>query len=264
MVNGFKLIGINTVILASRYLEDAVLEEHEPIRHFGRSITRPIIKKFLSSKVQRNLEILKIIFQKLERVDDFSIDFLEKGSLAKYKDITLFSDRFGYLTAHFPILGALEIKQYLDRSEMIFENLQNIEGIYSNDLLYFEASSAADLRGIFSYIDELGEFSPKVIVSLLQKTGMEFLSGDNGKKILSPMNIYPLLWRMVGRSISPLARQRIRFVSCEHVFTNIYSALLRVALSFCLKKSRGLAVTKFGHMSPECTEKAQSHLARLV
>jgi glycosyltransferase involved in cell wall biosynthesis len=118
-------------------------------------------------------------------------------------------------------------KSYQDISHILCQDLLKVQWITKNDWIYFESASPAALKSILLYIEAKGELSPKVIVNLIEKTGVCYLEDENRIKKLISVNANPLLWRKTGESISAAIVDRIQFVTIEPIFARLYSELLQ-------------------------------------
>lgn len=120
-----------------------------------------------------------------------------------------------------PLCGHL-ISFYFVKDETR-KDLSRLEGIRSDDLLYFEASSPASLAGCVEWYRSLPLQRPKLIVSLIEQTGL--IAADlNDLTKLHPINKNPEHWRYVGLTIGN--DFGIRFVTIEDTYAAVYTELL--------------------------------------
>ncbi|BCA65850.1 glycosyltransferase [Fluviibacter phosphoraccumulans] len=103
------------------------------------------------------------------------------------------------------------------------QDLDRLQGIRDDDLLYFEASSPASLAGCVEWYRSLRSQRPKMIVSLIEQTGLVVASSNDNTE-LSLINKNPELWRYVGLSISH--DLGITFITVEDAYADIYTKLL--------------------------------------
>ena len=128
-------------------------------------------------------------------------------------------------TSNDPVDGVS--KSYQDISNILCQDLLKVQWITKDDWLYCETASPAALKSILLYLESKGESAPKVIVNLIEKTGVCYLQGKDGLKSLIPVNGNPMLWRQTGKSIPAEILDRIRFVTIEPIFAQLYSELLQ-------------------------------------
>jgi glycosyltransferase involved in cell wall biosynthesis len=149
----------------------------------------------------------------------------EKNVLETFQAFKIFTVSSYAYTSSDPIHG-VEIS-YQDISTILCQDLLKVQWITKDDWLYFETASPAALKSILLYIQARGESAPKVVVNLIEKTGVCYIQGEDGLKSLLPVNGNPMLWRYTGMSIPAEIHDRIGFVTIEPIFAKLYSELLQ-------------------------------------
>jgi len=160
-------------------------------------------------------------------LSSYNIEDSIQNELGAYK---VFSVSPYALTSNDTLCGW--IKSYYDIASIICNDLLSVDNINIDDLVFFDAATPAALWGIILWMKNRANYCPKVVVSLIEQTGMLATPNEKSEWEIRPGNHYPSLYRLSGLNLPGSLKQNISFITVDRTFSEIYSFLVQTNVNY--------------------------------